>query len=103
MFLSAARSLARGAIMGMETSGAVGDGVGHSHMSLKPLVQVAGLRNIDRNPTAIFSSPGIDINAGQCLERSVQGINLELIPLAGLPGPVDVSRRCPLRLPVTTE
>ena len=89
--------------MGMEMSGAVGDGFVHSHVSLKPLVQIAGLRNIDRNPTAIFGSSGIDINAGQRPERSVQGINRELIPLPGLPGPVDVSRRCPLRIPVTTE
>ena len=89
--------------MGMEISGAVGDGVVHSHVPLKPLVQVAGLRDIDRNPTPILGLSGIDINTGQCLECSVQRINLELILLPGLPRPVDVSRRCVFRLPVTTK
>ena len=103
MFLRASRGLACGAIMGMEKSGAVGDGVVHSHVPLKPLVQVAGLRDIDRYPTTILGLPGIDIHAGQRLERSIKGEDLELILLSGLPGPVDVRRRCALRLPVTTE
>ena len=63
MFLSAARRLTRGTIMGMEISGAVGDGVVPSHVPLEPLVQIAGLRNINRNPTAVFGFSGIDINA----------------------------------------
>ena len=103
MFLTAARGLARGAIVSMELSGAVGDGVVHSHVPLEPLVQIAGLRDIDRNATAILGLPGINVHAGQRLERSVQGMDLKLIQLSGLPGPVDTSRSLALRLPVTTK
>ena len=91
MFLSASRRLTRRGIMGMEMSRAIGDGVVHSHVPLEPLVQIAGLRDIDRNATAILGLPGINVHAGQRLERSVQGMDLELILLSGLPGPVNTS------------
>ena len=103
MFLTAARGLARGAIVSMELSGAVGDSVIHSHVPLEPLVQIASLRDIDRYPTTIFGLPGINIHAGKRPERSVQGMDLKLILLSGLPRPVNTSRRLALRLPVTTE
>ena len=45
MFLRAARRLTRGTIMGMDISGAVGDGVFHLHVPLKSLVQITDLRN----------------------------------------------------------
>ena len=75
--------------MGMEMSCAMGNGVVHSHVPLKPLVQIASLSNVDRTPTAILSLSGIDVQAGQRLESSVQGIDHVLITLPGLPGPVD--------------
>ena len=45
------------------------------------LVQIAGLRNVDRNPTPILRLGRIEVIAGQSLEGSVQGINLGLILL----------------------
>jgi hypothetical protein len=75
--------------MGMEMSCAMGNGVVHPHVPLKPLVQIASLSNVDRNPIAILSLSGIDVQAGQWLESSVQGIDRVLITLPGLPGPVD--------------
>ena len=75
--------------MGMEVGCAMGNGVVHPHVSLKSLVQVASLSDVDRNPSAILSLPGIDIQAGQWLEGSVQGIDRVLITLPGLPRPSD--------------
>jgi hypothetical protein len=103
MFLSASRSLTCGTIVGMEMSCAMGNGVLHPHMPLKPLVQIASLSNVDRNPTAILGLSGIDVQAGQWLESSVQGINRVLITLPGLPRPSDGSRGRALLVPVTTE
>ena len=62
--------------MGVEMSCAIGNGVVHSHVPLEPLVQVASLRNVDRNPTSILGLLGIDVISGQGLECSVQGVNL---------------------------
>ena len=67
--------------MGVEMGCAIGNGVVHSHVPLKPLVQVARLRNVDRNPTPIFVLFGIDVITGQRLERSIQGMSLVLILL----------------------
>ena len=89
--------------MGMEMRCALGNGVVHIHVPLEPLVQIASLRNVDGNPTAILSLTGIDVHAGQWLESSVQGINLVLIRLAGLPGPVDRSGRSAFLVAVMTE
>ncbi len=89
--------------MGMEMRCAFGNGVVHAHVSLEPLVQVASLSNVDRNPSTILSLTRIDVHAGQWPERSVQGINLVLIPFPGLARPVDRSGGCALLLPVTTE
>ncbi len=64
MFLSASRCLTRGAVMSMEMSRAISDGVVHSHVSLQPLVQIASLSNVDRNPTPILSLSGVQVKAG---------------------------------------
>ena len=103
MLLTAARGLTRGAIMGMEMTGAVGNRVVHSHMPFEPLVQITRLRNVDRTPTPILSLLGIDVKARQWSEGSVQRIHLVLILLPGLAGPVDERRSRTLHLPVTTE
>ena len=89
--------------MGMEKGSAIGNGVVHPHVPLKPLVQIASLSNIDRNPTAILSLSGIDVHARQCLESSVQWINRVRILLARLPGPVDRSGGRAFLVAVTTE
>jgi len=89
--------------MGMEVSCAVLDGVTHAHMSLEPLVQIASLSDIDRNPSSILGLFGVDVIARQRLERSVQGKNFVWILLAGLARPPDQTRGCLLRVPVTTE
>jgi hypothetical protein len=89
MFFRATGSLTRGGIMDMDMRGAIRNGVGQRHVTLKPLVQVAGLRNVERNPTTILGLLGINVIAGQRLESSVNGMNLVLIPGAGLPGPTE--------------
>ena len=53
----------------------------------RPLVQIAGLSNVDRNPTAILGLFGINVIAGQRLERRINRVNLVLIAFAGLAGP----------------
>ena len=73
--------------MGMQMGCAMGNGVVHPHVPLKPLVQIASLSNVDRNPSAILSLPGIDVQTRQWLESSVQGIDRVLITLSGLPRP----------------
>ena len=72
VFLGASRRLASGTIMGMEMSCAMGHGVLHSHVPLEPLVQIAGLRDVDRNPPAVLVLSGIYVIARQRLEGSVQ-------------------------------
>ena len=87
----------------MEMSGAVVDGIIHPHVPLEPLVQIARLGNVGWDPSAIFGLSGINVVAGERLERSVQGINVIWILLARLPGPTDCNRRWFLRLPVMTK
>lgn len=89
--------------MGMEMSRAIRNGVVHPHVPLKPLVQIASLSNIDRNPTAILRLSGIDVQAGQWLESSVQAVDRVLITLAGLPRPVDRSGGRAFLVAVMTE
>ena len=72
-------------------------------MPLQPLVHIPGLSYVERNPIPVLGLFGIDVITGQRLERSIQGMSLVLILLPGLPRPVDVSRRCVFRLPVTTK
>ena len=103
MLLSASRRLPDAAIVGMEMSGAVGDGVFHSHVPLESLMQIARLRDVDRTPTPILSLPSIDVETGQWPEGSIQRIHLVLILLSGLTGPLDERRSCTLRLRVTTK
>ncbi len=89
VLLSASRRLTRSSIMGMEMSSAIGDGVVHSYMPFKPLMQISGLRDVDRTPTPILILPGIDVKAGQRSEGSVERIHLVLILLPRLARPVD--------------
>jgi len=73
--------------MGMQMGCAMGNGVVHPHVPLKPLVQIASLSNVDRNPSAILRLSRIDVQAGQWLECSFQAVDRVRITLAGLPGP----------------
>lgn len=65
-----------------------GNGVVHSHVALEPLMQIACLSNVNRNPTAILGLPGIDIISRQGSELNVQGMDMVLILSAGLAGPI---------------
>ena len=89
--------------MGMDMRCAILNGVINAHVSLKTLMQIAGLRNEDRNPTPILGLFGVNEITGRRLERSVYGINRVLILFSRLAGPVDQVRRRALRGPVTTE
>jgi hypothetical protein len=53
-------------------------------------MEVSGLSYVKRSPAAVFRLFGIDIIGWPRIERSVNGINLILIFLAGLAGPIDI-------------
>src|SRR5262249_31286712 len=89
--------------MGMKMRRSTLNGVIQMHMALKPLVQIASLCNVDRDPGSIFGLPGIDVISGQGLEIRIQRIDLVGVLLSRLPRPVDEGRRRTLRLPVTTK
>ena len=68
---------------------AIRNGVTRRHATLKSLVQISRLSNVDGNPTTVLGLFGINVIAWQRPESSVNGMNLVLIPLAGLPEPTD--------------
>ena len=74
--------------MGMEMCRPVGNGILQSHMTLKPLMQIPSLSDVDGSPTAVLVLPGININTGQRSKGRAEGIDLVLILRAGLPGPI---------------
>ncbi len=78
--------------MGMEMSCAISNGVLHPHVPLEPLVQVAGLSDVDRNPIPVLGLSGVDVIARQRLESGIQGINLVWILLPGLARPFHQGR-----------
>jgi hypothetical protein len=94
LFLGATSPLPSIAIMGMEMRRAGRDRILRLHVTLQPLMQIPSLRNVDGNPTAVLGLPGIDVNAGQRFKSSLQGIDLVLVFLAGLPGPIPRGGRC---------
>ena len=102
-FLSAASGLPGGIVMGVKMRGAIGDGVFQLHVTFKPLMQIPGLRNVDRRPITILQLPGINVIAGQWPEGSGQRENIVMIFFAGLPGPVVGGGWCSLGMRVTTE
>ncbi len=86
--------------MSVEVSGALLHGVTEAHMPFEPLVQIAGLSDIDRDPGAVVSLFGVDVVARQWPESSVEREDLILILLAGLTRPTNQSRTGAFRLPV---
>jgi len=103
VFLRAAGPLTGGRIMDMDMRRAIRHGVSHRHVTLQSLVQISRLGNVDRNPTAVLGLFGINVIARQRPESSVNGMNLVLILVAGLPEPTDGQGLRALRLQVTTE
>ena len=101
-FLSRSGSLTSGAIMNMDVSCAIPNGVSHVDVTFKFLVQIPCLSYVDRNPTPVFGLFGINVNARQRAERSVKGMNLVLILFPGLAGPIERRRR-DLQLLATTQ
>jgi hypothetical protein len=57
--------------MGMEMSSAMGNGVVHPHVPLEPLVQIASLSNVDRNPSAILSLAVL--SSSPCTDQTTKG------------------------------
>ena len=103
MFLRAAGPLTGGRIMDMDMRRAIRHGVTHRHVALQSLVQISRLSNVEGNPTAVLGLFGINVIARQRPESSVNGMNLVLILVAGLPEPTDGQGLRALRLQVTTE
>jgi hypothetical protein len=89
--------------MDMDMRSAIRNGVIQRHVTLKSLVQISSLSNIDGNPTTVLGLFGINVIAGQRSEGCIKGMNLVLILLAGLPRPTDQWRRPTLCVWVTTE
>jgi hypothetical protein len=101
-FLSAASSLPSATIMGMEMGSAVRNGVLQRHVTLKPLMKIPSLSNVNGNPTTVLGLFGINVNAWQRSKSSVNGMDLIFILVAGLPEPI-TGGRCALRMGVTAE
>lgn len=62
--------------MSMNASRAVVNGVIEPHVPFEPLMQIARLSNVDRDPTPILGLFGIYVIAGQRLEGSLKRMNL---------------------------
>jgi hypothetical protein len=75
--------------MDMDMRSAIRNGVTRRHATLKSLVQISRLSNVDGNPTTVLGLFGINVIAWQRPESSVNGMNLVLIPVAGLPEPTE--------------
>ena len=103
LFLRTARTLSRVAIVGMKMRRAIRNGILEVNVSLKPLMQVPRLRNVDGRPVAVGQLFGIDVNTGQRAESRVQRIDREGILCAGLTGPIEGGRQCVARMRVATE
>ena len=58
--------------------------------TFESLAKIPGLSYVKRSPTAIFRWFGIDVIGRPRIERSVKGIDLILIFLARLAGPIDI-------------
>ena len=70
-----------------------GHGILSAHVAFQPLTHVSTLSDVDRNPGPILALGCINEIAGHWLERSANGIDLILILLAGLAGPIHQRRR----------
>ena len=102
-FFGTTGRLSSGAIVSMKVGGAVLDDIIQPNMPFEPLVQVASLRNVDRDPSPILGLLRIDVIAGQRLEGSIKRMDFVLILLSGLPRPTNQCRRDFLGMPVMTE
>jgi len=103
LFLRAASALPRTTIMGMQMRRAIRHGILQGHVTLKPLVEIPRLGNVDGRPIPVRQLFGINVNAGQRSKGCGKRMNLELIRLAGLPGPIVGGGRCTIRRCVATE
>jgi hypothetical protein len=89
--------------MDMDMRSAMRNGVIQRHVTLKPLVQISRLGDVKGNPTTVLGLFGVNEVAWQRLESSLNGMDLVLVPIAGLPKPTDQWRRRALRVWATTE
>jgi len=89
--------------MGVNVSGAVSDGVIDVHMALQPLVHASSLSDVYWNPASILALLRIDKVARQCLEGSINRVDLILILPTRFTGPTYVRRRDTLQLLTVTE
>jgi hypothetical protein len=89
--------------MDKDMRGAIRNRVIHGDVTLKSLVQIASLGDVNWNPINALNLFGINKIAWQRPERSVDGMNLVLILVAGLPTPTYERGWRAQRLWVTTE
>ncbi len=101
-FLSASGSMTGRRKMNMDMSCAIVRGVLQLPGTLQSLVQITGLSYVERNPTAVLRLFGVYVGGWQWAERSAQGMDLVLILVAGLAGPLERRSRA-LRLLAATQ
>src|SRR5436190_13382653 len=102
--LRTASGLGAGTVMRVKMRCAIRNRVSRPHTSFKALVQITGLGYVNRDPSPVFSLPGINIIAGNGPEISIERVDLVRVPTTGLPRPViGCGRQCAFRLRVTTK
>ena len=103
LFLRTARTLSRVTVVGMEMRRAIRYGILERNVSLKPLMQVPRLRNVDGRPIAFGQLFGIDVNTGQRAEGGVQRMDPEGVLRPGLTWPIVSGGQWVARMRVATE
>lgn len=83
LFLRAASARPRDAIVRMKMCRSICNGILQRHVTFKPLMKVAGLRNVHRRPIAVGQLSGVNVNARQGSEDCAKRVYLELVLLAG--------------------
>ena len=100
---SASGGLTAGREINMDMGRPILGGVLQFLMPLQSLVHISGLSYVERNPLPILGFFGIDVISWHRSEDSINGMNLVLILLAGLPRPTDEWGWRALWLWLTTE
>ena len=102
MLLGAARGLAGIGEMGVDVRGALFQRMARFFLPLQPLVHIAGLSDVERDPLSVLALAAIDVIARQGRELGVQIIHRVGILGARVARPIDEKRRGGILLLATT-
>ena len=87
--LIAPGGLAFGAVMGVNMCRAVGHSVIDLDVSFETLMQVPGLSDVNRSPSAILAFFGVDEIPGQRTKNALNGKDFVVVFFARLPNPTN--------------